>query len=401
MKYQQLDDNCHIIFQDYTLYLIDGTDSLEDGRINWTIYQLTEYTPYLIPPATYAEFFEDVSGYSNYTLAFIRSGDRRPGLFGLKEEEINILSTILAQMPAEAVQPGGTITDYYITLSVCSTVNAELFCEAYFWYDDGEVGMYWFSHASSKSQLYRVDYAPLAEFLAGLMQPERIETYGVKVALQGTSYSEGLYQYITYTHEDISISLVKIIGWEYEIVPYVDDKTDFGIRCKPEWMDDWLFFGYMQGKLVPESTSLHEGKVNGSLLGDEWHHLFENPIGGEVFWREWPEPWKMIYCYADGGTYYIYNEGGFDERLVEHDRGGYMYIERSFAFGLVSQENIIEHSRYQIYLPDYENPEVTYDADTNSYLVTWRRKDSDGYVVVRVNSVNSVIVTEVEGTSTE
>ena len=39
----------------------------------------------------------------------------------------------------------------------------------------------------------------------------------------------------------------------------------------------------------------------------------------------------MIYRYADGGTYYIYNEGSFDERLAEHDRGGYNYIEASFA----------------------------------------------------------------------
>ena len=401
LKYQQLDDHCHIIFQDDTLYWLDGTDIFEDGRINWTIYQLTAYTPYLIPPATYEEFFENVSGYCNYTLALVRSGDRRPGLFFLTEEEINNLSTILAQMPAEAVQPGGLIPDYYVTLSVCATVNAELFCEAYFWYYGGEVGMYWLSHASSETKLYRIDYAPLAEFLAGLMQPERIETYGVNVDLRGTLYSEGLYQYITYTHADISFDLVKIVGWDYEIVPYADDQTAFGIRCKPEWLDDWLFFGYMPSKLTPESTSLYERRVECSRLGDEWHYLFENPISGEIWWREWPELWKMIYCHADGGTYFIYNEGSFDERLSEHDRGGYMYIEKSFAFGLLSQEVIIEQSRYRIYLPDYDKAEVTYDADTSSYLVTWHKKDSDGYTVVRVNSVQSTIVEEVAGAKTE
>ena len=111
----------------------------------------------------------------------------------------------------------------------------------------------------------------------------------------------------------------------------MDDQTDFGIRCKPEWLDDWLFFGYMHGELVPESTFLHEAKVNGSQLGDPWHYLFETPIEGDISWREWPESWKMIYRYADGGTYYIYNEGSFDERLTEHDRSGYNFIEAAFA----------------------------------------------------------------------
>lgn len=402
LKYQHLYDNCHLVFQDDTLYLIDGTEILEDGRINWTIYRLTEYSPYLIPPATYTEFFKNVSEYSNYSSSFIRSGDRRPGRFGLTDEETDKLSTILAQMPEDAIQPGGIIKDYYVTVSVGSSITAELSCDAYFWYYDGEVGLYWNSYASNGTQLYQIDYAPLAEFLAGMMQPDRIESYGIALAIQGTSSFDGLYQYITYTHEDISISLVKIIGWDYEIVPYVDDHTDFGIRCKPEWLDDWLFFGYMQGELAPESTFLHEANVGGSFQQrDEWHYLFENPIKEEVSWREWPEPWKMIYRYADGGTYYIYNEGAFDERLVEHDRGGYMFIENSFEFGLIDEETVIANSKYQIYLPDYENPEVTYDAGTCSYLVTWHRKDSDGYVVVRVNSVHSGIVTEVESTSTE
>lgn len=225
---------------------------------------------------------------SSYALAFVRSGDRRPGLFALTDEEIKSLSAILAQMPAEAVQPGGMIPDYYVTLSVCSTVNAELSSEAYFWYYGGEAGMYWLSHASRETKLYRIDYAPLAEFLAGLMQPERIDTYGVTVDLRVTMYSEGLYRYITYTHADISFDLVKIVGWDYEIVPYADDQTAFGIRCKPEWLDDWLFFGYIPSKLAPESTSLYEGKVDGRYLSvDGWRYLFEKPIGGGVFWREW------------------------------------------------------------------------------------------------------------------
>ena len=374
---------------------------MEDGRINWTIYKLTAYTPYLIPPTTHTEFLKQVDKYSSYATAYIRSGDCRPGHFGLTDEEMDRLSTILAQMPEESIQPGGKLTDYYVTLSVGTNIHADIYCDAYFWYYGGEVGMYWRSYGTDGTQLYQIDYAPLSVFLESLMRPERIEYYSVGVKSNGILFSDGLFQYTTYTHGDISISLVNIIGWEYEIVPYVDDQTDFGIRCKPEWMDDWLFFGYRQGELVPESTFLHEVNVNGGMLGDEWYYLFEKPIEAEADWRKWSKPWKMIYRYADGGTYYIYNEGAFDERLSEHDRGGYNFIERSFTFGLIDEEGIIEISRYSIYLPDYENPEVSYDEDTSSYLVKWHRKDSDGYVIVQVNSVHSGIVAEVAGTESE
>ena len=159
------------------------------------------------------------------------------------------------------------------------------------------------------------------------MQPERIDNYAIILDIDNPAY-------ISYTHEDVTIQLVQVAGWEYEIVPYANDHTDFGIRCKPEWLEDWLFFGYMQGELAPESTFLHEVKIPDSMQGKNWHYLFEDSTQEETSWREWSSPWKIIYCYHNGGTYYIYNEGDFDERLPEHDRGGYQFIETSFSQGL-------------------------------------------------------------------
>ena len=141
----------------------------------------------------------------------------------------------------------------------------------------------------------------------------------------------------------------------------------------------------MHGELVPESTFLHEAKVPDSQLGDTWHYLFENPIEGNVLWREWPEIWKMIYRYADGGTYYIYNEGSFDECLAEHDRGGYNFIEASFAHGLWDEETVIQKSGIYINVANYENPEVSYEPATHRWYVLWHKKDSEETTTVTLD----------------
>lgn len=394
LKYQHLYDNTHMVFQDESLFLIEGSRMQENGDTNWTVYKLTEYSPYLLPPADYTTFFKDADKYIHSGLAFARSGDCRPGFFSLTQEELEMLHGIMSQMPAEAIRPGSEIKDYYITLSVFSELTYELKYSADFWYCDGEVGMHWSSYGTEGAEYYQVDYAPLTQFLASLMQPERIEFHSVMFDMDHP-------EYVTYTHDDITISLLKLIPWEYEIVPYADNHTDFGIRCKPEWLDDWLFFGYMQGELVPESTFLHEAKVEAGMQDGEWHYLFESPIGDTVLWRKWPEPWKMLYRYADGGTYYIYNEGAFDERSQEHDGGGFSYIEQSFDFCLLDEETAINRSKDYIFLQEHENPEVCYDAETNNYLITWQKMDSDGYTVVRLGPVNGGILTEVSGTESE
>lgn len=397
LKYQHLFDNTHLVLQDERLFLIEGKNNRQEGVADWTVYCLAEYSPYTLPPATYTELFENADHYIQNSQVYIRSGDRRPGWFSLTEEELQTLRTILTQMPEDAIQPGGEIKDCYVALQISCWLTDELRCNGSFWYCDGEIGLYWSSYKTNGIEHYQINDAALAEFLSGLMQPERIESYEISADTEINSAGE--YQYVSYTHEDVAISLLKIIGWEYEIVPYVDDHTDFGIRCKPEWLDDWLFFGYMHGELVPEGTFLYEAKVDGGRLGDQWHYLFENPIEGETEWREWPEPWKLIYRHHNGGTYYIYNEGAFDERLAEHDRGGYNVIEDSFDFCLMDEEAVIAMSSH-IY-PDYENPEVTYDAQTNSYNVIWHKKNSDGYIVLNVGVLGTSTVSYVEGTQKE
>ena len=386
LKYQHLFDNCHVILQDETLYWIDGREHLEDGRINWTIYKLTAYTPYLIPPTTHTEFLKQVDKYSSYATAYIRSGDCRPGYFSLTTEELDTLSAILEQMPEDAVQPGGEMKGHHITVSAWNELSSELQCNTYFWYYDGEMGLYWNSYGTEGSEHYQVDYAPLKAFLESLMQPERIEIYTVLVDADNPAY-------VTYTHGDVKITLIKVIGWDYEIVPYVDDQTDFGIRAKPEWLDDWLFFGYTQGELIPESTSLREGVLGSGMQG--WHYLFEDVLGEQSEGKR-----RLCYRYANGGTYYIYNEGDFDETLTEHDRGGYRFIEDSFALCAVSEEELITRTRNHVNLAQYRDPEVSYDEENHSWNVIWHSKDSDGYTVVNIGTIG-IETTEVLGSKTE
>ena len=386
LKYQHLYDNCHMVFQGGVLYLLEGRSNQENGVTDWIVYQLKEASSCPLPPSTYAAFFADAGKYLQGGTAWVRSGDCRPGYFSLTTEELDTLSAILEQMPEDAVQPGGEMKGHHITVSAWNELSSELQCNAYFWYYDGEVGLYWNSYGTEGSEYYQVDYAPLKAFLESLMQPERIEIYTVLVDVDNPAY-------VTDTHGDVKITLIKVIGWDYEIVPYVDDQTDFGIRAKPEWLDDWLFFGYMQGELIPESTSLREGALGSGMQG--WHYLFEDVQGEQLEGKR-----RLCYRYANGGTYYIYNEGDFDETLTEHDRGGYRFIEDSFALCAVSEEELITRTRNHVNLAQYRDPEVSYDEENHSWNVIWHSKDSDGYTVVNIGTIG-IETTEVLGSKTE
>lgn len=262
--------------------------------------------------------------------AFNRSGDRRPGYFDMTEEEVDALRKILIEIPSDAFIPQTNMHDiynYYIGISCYKNSSNAIGFNFYIYYDYEHILLEWYDKYTQRWEIFEIRYAPLQDFLESMMQPERIDNYTVMIDLDNPTY-------VSYTHGDITIQLVRKASWEYEIVPYVDDHTDFGIRCKPEWLEDWLFFGYMQDELIPESTFLREAKVHGSTVGDDWHYLFEDLSQEETSWRDWSNAWKMIYHHRDGGTYYIYNEGSFDERLAEHDRSGYYYIEDSFVHGL-------------------------------------------------------------------
>lgn len=52
-------------------------------------------------------------------------------------------------------------------------------------------------------------------------------------------------------------------------MPYTDDHTAFGIRVKPEWMEDWLFFGYMPGGIDIASTGLYQSKITYETVGGD------------------------------------------------------------------------------------------------------------------------------------
>lgn len=326
VKYQYISENYHLLSQNGAVCLVIAEKRANSDLADWRVYSLVADHPSLLPPKSFPEALERIDEI-NAAEAFNRSGDCRPGFFNMTEEETAALREILSEMPKDAFTPRSSMPDiynYYIGISGRKNSSNSIWFNFSIYYDYEHILLVWYDKYTQQQEVFEITYAPLQDFLESMMQPERIDNYTVMIDLDNPTY-------VSYAHEDVTIQLVRVAGWEYEIVPYVDNHTDFGIRCKPEWMEDWLFFGYMQGELVPESTFLHEAKIPDSQLRGAWHYLFQNPIAGNVLWREWPEIWKMIYRYADGGTYYIYNEGAFDERLAEHDRGGYNYIEASFA----------------------------------------------------------------------
>lgn len=382
LKYQYISEDYHLLSQDGAVCLLIAESMPNSDLINWRAHSLVAYHPSLLPPKSFPEFLTRISE-MNDAEAFNRSGDCRPGYFDMSEEEVDVLRKILIEIPSDAFIPQTNMHDiynYYIGISCYKKSSNAIGFNFYIYYDYDHILLEWYDKYTQRWEIFEIRYAPLQVFLESMMQPERIDNYTVMIDLDNPTY-------VSYTHEDITVQLVRKASWEYKIVPYVDDQTGFGIRCKPEWLDDWLFFGYMHGELVPESTFLHEAKVNGSQLGDPWHYLFENPIVGDVSWREWPENWKMIYCYADGGTYYIYNEGSFDECLAEHDRGGYNSIESSFAHGLWDEETVIQKSGIYINVADYENPEVSYEPATHRWYVLWHKKDSEETTTVTLDPV--------------
>ena len=328
LKYQYISEHYHLLSQDGTVCLVIADTETNKNACIWRVHALTPAHPSLLPPESFSEALERI-GDINAAQAFNRSGDCRPGRFTMTEEEVNALRKILTEIPEDAFIPHSSMPDiynYYIGISCYQRSSNAIGFSFHIYYDYEQILLTWYDPYAQQFEIFEISNTPLQAFLERMMQPERIDDYYIMLDSDSPSY-------ITYTHEDITIRLVRVAGWEYEIVPYADDHTGFGIRCKPEWLEDWLFFGYMQGTSVPESISLHEADVPDSMVGSHWHYLFETPIEGSVSWREWPQIWKMIYRCADDGTYYIYNEGSFDERLAEHDRGGYYYIEDSFAGG--------------------------------------------------------------------
>lgn len=339
LKYQYISEDYHLLSQDDAMCLVIAERKPNGDLISWRVHSLVADHPLLLPPKAFPEFLTRIDEI-NAAQAFNRSGDRRPGRFDMTEEEISALCKILSEIPADAFTPHSSTPDiynYYIGVSCYKNSSNAIGFSFSIYYDYEHTLLVWYDKYTQQLEVFEIRYAPLQVFLESMMQPERIDDYTIMIDLNHPTY-------VSYAHEDVTIQLVQVAGWEYEIVPYVDDLTSFGIRCKPEWLDDWLFFGYMRSELIPESTFLYEVKVRGSQLEDAWHYLFKNPTVDSVFWREWPEYWKMIYCYADGGTYYIYNEGSFDERLAEYDRGGYSFIEASFAHSFLDEKTIINNS---------------------------------------------------------
>lgn len=386
LKYQYISENYHLLSQDGTLCLAIAEKSADSELVNWRVHALVNDHPSLLPPKSAVECLSRIDE-MNYGEAFNRSGDCRPGNFGMTEEEISTFRTIISQMPEEAVTPGGALGERYIGVGGGKRSDHAINFNFYFYYDYESITLHWYNPYTEKTEYEQIDYAPLEAFLKSMMQPERIDNYAVIVSTDSNPNEDDSFQYVSYSHEEITIALLKIVGWEYEIVPYVDVHTDFGIRCKPEWLEDWLFFGYTRGELTQKGTSLHEVDVPDSMVGNDWHYLFETPIDGSVSWREWPESWKMIYRYADGGAYYIYNEGAFDERLAEHDRGGYYHIEKSFALGCLDYEAVIRKASIYVNSAEYEKPEVSYEPAANRWHVLWHKKDSDAVVSVTLDPV--------------
>ena len=263
LKYQYISEDYHLLSQNGAVCLVIAGRIPNSDFINWHVHSLVLDHPQLLPPKSFDQFLSRIDEV-NRADAFNRSGDCRPGRFDMTEEEVATLRDILREMPDSAVirssASGVDFDSQDIGISAYTSTEISIGCFIQLFYDYEKITLLWYDSYTGGSEYYQVDHAPLKVFLESMMQPERIDNYTILIDIGNPTYA-------TYTHGDVTISLVKVIGWEYEIVPYTDNATPFGIRAKPEWLDDWLFFGYMQGELVPESTFLQEIKLSSARSG--------------------------------------------------------------------------------------------------------------------------------------
>ena len=150
------------------------------------------------------------------------------------------------------------------------------------------------------AQLWIIDDPALQDFMQQFQQDPTVIYYtvGAQYTWQGP---------LEFQHEDFSLNLWLIEGWEYETVPY-SDAGHTGIRCRPpEVTEGWLYFSYWPDGYAPEET---DRLVLEGLFGEgPYYTSYPSTIGTPNNFSTKGAIWSYQRTPLSHGDYAVINDG--------------------------------------------------------------------------------------------
>ncbi len=233
--------------------------------------------------------------YLSFFLGTYYDGTEIPGYVSVDDSERTYLMQLMREIPESAWEDGAREEDYGefrsdVYLDFGETTEAYLFCT------DGGVNLKFYRDGNMLEKTYHIRYAPLNEFIESICNKSRRDG-NIRIW-----YPED--DLVEYTHEDVTIALQPMVGWEFEVVPYTDDSTPFGIRCHPEWEEEgWLFVSYWHNGFATCGTGLETREWQWSNFQDD--AIYDVTYG----YFDGSENWSYIWFTNLHGDYVIMNEG--------------------------------------------------------------------------------------------
>lgn len=352
IKYQKLSSELHLTDLDGTLYLIQCS---QDQSI-WSIYVLVEEnsSDYIFAPETPYQWASHASEYLEGGWVTCRDGETRPGTYALTEAEQMQLIEILENISEDAFVPGQSVDEYYV---VASLHRSSLYSESFtvqLRYYNGNVDLVLYTDAKT-SQTYQVHDETLIAYMESLYDPQRVDFY-----LTIWHWDQN----IQYSYGYANISMDRIVGWEYEIIPYTDDTTPFGIRCRPEWVDEgWVFLSFLPNGFATCGTGLET--VDNTFYTSPRQYNKTGYFDGS-------DSWSFMYYYNLPGAYVLYNEGA-DEWGNEYF-GPYVE-EDTFAQGIIGKDEVFALAKAYWNTENSEQFTAKFDYKTGVWTV-WKDKEN-------------------------
>ena len=103
------------------------------------------------------------------------------------------------------------------------------------------------------------------------------------------------WQGVEFVHGDIRITSQILEDWVWETVPYTDDRTPCGIRCRPpEATEGWMFLSFWPAGTQPEEEIIYRGPASETEAG-AYYTVFDSDT-----------PWIKTYTRAIQDTFPFY-----------------------------------------------------------------------------------------------
>ena len=258
---------------------------------------------------------------TGYTLANTQEAELLAVLNGLPEDAFTPVETVLTY-DMEMGLP------YYISM-YC--YNGELMQDVLFYLEDGSPWLLLWSTLYAETVKWKIDSDTLAQLLKAYENTQTDTEYGVWPG-------DPIWIY----ENCANITILQPDGWTFELVPYSDDSTPFGIRFRPLEVDEgWLFLGFWpQGFVYDKEYTI------------PWHPVSDT--SGQT-WAEHTSDGSFAFCaFANAPGDYVLISQGADNWFPEYRREvSSLLVWCNFGIGFPSKQQAIEAA-------GFTEEEVTY-----------------------------------------